>query len=380
MNNSVELIICGDICPTPDTTDYFKAGLPTPLFNNILPILKDADYVIGNLEFVLTDNPKSIKKAGPILHGPQNYIDILKNSGFDTLSLANNHIKDCGVQGVKSTIEACTNVDIDTFGAGANLTEAKRPFVKEINGFKIGFLAFAEQEFNCATEEEYGANFLDPYEDFDFIQDVRSKVDVLIIIYHGGVEYYEYPSPLLQKKCRKFIDKGADLVTCQHSHCIGTIEEYADKKIIYGQGNTLFGYRKDNISWNQGLLLKLSLIRKGIEIHINTELIPVHATKTGIDLIDKHNSKKILEALNLRSLKLIEKGFIQSSWVVFCESKKWLYLPWLFGFNRYLIHLNRFLSNGLINFFYKRRRLAISHNIVRCESHNEVVQELLKDK
>ena len=380
MKSKIELIICGDICPTTDTINYFEDGMHNILFNDISLYFDNANFVLGNLEFVLTDNPKPIAKAGPILNGPTNYIDILKKAGFNALSLANNHIKDCGEDGIKSTIEACENANIDTFGAGANLTEAKKPFVKEINGIKIGILAFAEQEFNCASNTEYGANYFDPFEDLDLIEKVKSQVDYLIILYHGGVEYYEYPSPLLQKKCKKFIDKGADFVTCQHSHCIGTIEEYGRKKILYGQGNTVFGYREGNDSWNQGLLIKLNLVKNGNEITVDTTLIPIHATKKGIELIDLKNSKKLLEALNSRSLKLLEEGFIQSSWKKFCESKKWLYLPWLFGFNRYLIHLNRLLSNGIVKVFYRRRQVATSHNIVRCETHNEVIQELLKDK
>ena len=59
-------------------------------------------------------------------------------------------------------------------------------------------------------------------------------------IINGGKEHYRYPSPDLQKICRKFIDKGADLVVCQHSHCIGCEEKYNHGTIVYGQWNFLF--------------------------------------------------------------------------------------------------------------------------------------------
>ncbi|WP_224490274.1 CapA family protein [Robertkochia flava] len=374
-----EIVICGDICPTKDTLRYFEAGRPEPLFNDLLSVFENADLVLGNLEFVLTDNPKPIVKAGPILHGSTKCIDVLKSSGFNLLSLANNHIKDCGEEGVKSTLEACREVNIDTLGAGANLEEAKKPYLKEINGFKIGILSFAEQEFNCASENEYGANFFDPYEDLDLIEDVKREVDYLVILYHGGVEYYEYPSPQLQKKCRRFVDKGADFVTCQHSHCIGTIENYQDKSILYGQGNTVFGFREGDDSWNQGLVVKLNLVRDEIGITNNINLIPIQAANKGIRLIDKDNSKKLLKALFLRSSTLSDKEFIQTSWEHFCGKKKHLYIPWLFGFNRYLIHLNRISQNSIVNLLFGKKQKAVSHNIIRCEAHNEVIQELLKD-
>ena len=380
MESKLELIICGDICPTTDTEASFKEGLPALLFNNILPVFEKADYVMGNLEFVLTDTPKAIDKAGPILYGATNYIDIIKKAGFNGLSLANNHIKDCGEAGVKTTLETCRNHNLDVFGAGANLNEAKIPLIKVINGVKIGFIAFAEQEFNCASDNAYGANFFDPYEDLDLITEVKNKVDCLIVIYHGGVEYYEYPSPLLQKKCRKFIDKGADFVTCQHSHCIGTLEAYEGKKILYGQGNTLFGYREDNTSWNEGLLVKLNLIKKEGELRIDTTLIPIHAINKGIKLLDTAEAKQLIDNLQERSLKVLDKDFIQASWEAFCEQKKWLYIPWLFGFNRYFIHLNRILKHKVVKLFYRKKQRATSLNIIRCEAHNEVIQELLKEK
>lgn len=67
------------------------------------------------------------------------------------------------------------------------------------------------------------------------------------MLYHGGKEYYRYSSPNLQKTCRKMTEKGADLVLCQHSHCIGSYEEYNDSTILYGQGNFIFNMKKMNI-------------------------------------------------------------------------------------------------------------------------------------
>jgi hypothetical protein len=377
MKNKIELIICGDLCPTEDTVVLFEQGDEMSLFNTVIPIFKNADLVFGNLEFVLTDTPKPIKKSGPILHGASKYSAVLKKAGFNLLSLANNHIKDCGPEGVQSTMKACTKAGIATFGAASNLGDAKKPYIEEINGLKIGFIAFAEQEFNTATENEAGANYFDPFEDLDSIAEFKKQVDYLIVIYHGGIEYYEYPSPLLQKKCKRFIDKGADFVSCQHSHCIGTMEEYADKKILYGQGNTLFGYRKGNDSWNQGLLVKIVI---DTESRIaDVLLMPIHATVKGIDFMDVAQSTKLLSNLYLRSKNLSNEKFIKESWANFCSKKKEFYFPFLFGFNRYLIHLNRLTKNSIVRLFYSKKRMHTSHNIIRCEAHNEVIQTLLNN-
>ncbi|WP_035759589.1 CapA family protein [Flavobacterium tegetincola] len=374
MNTTTEVIICGDLCPTVDTEAHFKAGDQNKIFNDCLPVFEKADLLFGNIEFVLTDNAKSIKKSGPILHGPTAYVSIFKDAGFDVVSLANNHIKDCGEEGVKSTLEVCAKASIATFGAAENLNKAKQPYIKIVNGFKIGFIAFAEQEFNCAGENEYGATFFDPYEDLDLIEAVKKQVDYLIIIYHGGIEYYEYPSPMLQKKCRKFVDKGADLVTCQHSHCIGTIENYKDKDIVYGQGNSLFGYREGNTSWNQGLMLKIEL---SAERHMMSYQGITAIKEGGIRLMTTEENQNLVHELSERSKRIYDPKFIKASWAAFCIKKESLYLPQYLGLNRYFIHLNRLTKNKLVKVLFPKKYLRSSHNIMRCEAHNEVMQTIL---
>src|SRR5699024_1436352 len=110
-----------------------------------------------------------------------------------------------------------------------------------------------------------GANPFDPLESFDHIQELKSKCDYVIVLYHGGKERYRYPSPYLQKVCRKFAQKGADLIVCQHSHCIGAYEEFEGSTIIYGQGNFIFN-TLNNEFWNTSLLIKVEITN---EIYIN---------------------------------------------------------------------------------------------------------------
>lgn len=380
MENPIEIIIAGDICPTKDTEPLFESGQEHPIFNNVLPLLKQADCTVANLECAVLNQGKAIKKSGPALKANESTIKVLKKAGFNVLSLANNHIKDFGAAGVINTINTCNKYTIETFGAGSNLTVAKKPFIKEIKGIKIGFLAFAEQEFNIASATEAGANFLDVYEDFDSIRSLKNKVDYLIVVYHGGVEYHPYPSPLLQKKCRKLIASGADLVTCQHSHCIGTTEQYQNGTIVYGQGNTLFGYRKNNSGWNEGLLLKVT-IHKQESLHASLTFVPVQTLPNGsINVMDTPLKEQRLATFFKQSQQCADANFIAAAWQSFCAHKSVLYIPWLLGFNTFCIRLNRLLGNRIVKLLYTKKRLRTALNIVRCEAHNEVIQTILENK
>lgn len=371
----MNIVVCGDICPTEDTVEYFKKGAYQNIFNNTIPVLKAADVLVGNLEFPLITNGIGVKKTGPILKGDDNFIEIFKKINFSALSLANNHIKDCGVDGVLNTLKICKDSNIATFGAGKNIEEAKKPLIIEKNGWKIGLMSFAEHEFNAAYNDEAGANLLDVYSDFDLIKDFKKEVDYLIILYHGGIEYYRYPSPLLKQKCRKLVESGADFVTCQHSHVIGTEEDYLNGKILYGQGNTVFGYRKNSNSWNEGLLVNISLSIKGCEL----EYLPIKISEEGIFLMNKTEKEDLIVKMNERAVLIKDKAFIEKSWDLFCESQKALYLPLLLGKGRVFNKLNRIFKNKLINCFYSRKKIMITHNVVRCESHDEVIQTVFNN-
>ena len=129
-------------------------------------------------------------------------------------------------------------------GVGENKTISAKPFVLSVSNKKIGVYACTEHEFSIAEDNKPGANPFDPLESFDHVSNLKKDCDYVIVLYHGGKEHYRYPSPMLQRVCRKFVEKGAGLVICQHSHCIGCEEKYLDGTIVYGQGNFIFNTHK----------------------------------------------------------------------------------------------------------------------------------------
>lgn len=375
-NEVIKLTILGDICPVKDTNRGFSSGDPRLILDDgILKMISGSDLTVGNLECAVTSSPKPIKKAGPVLHTPPSSIATLANAGFNALSLANNHIRDCGAEGVNSTIKVCKDYNIATFGAGECQKSAKEPFIITIKNRKIAFVSYAEEEFNAASDHGSGAAILDVYYDFDRMARLRSDVDFLIVLYHGGIEYHPYPSPLLKKRCRRMAEAGADLVLCQHSHCIGSYETYGKATILYGQGNNLFGYRRNNDNWNRGLLVQVKIENDNFSV----DFIPC---ETGSDsvlkLSPRETARLILEELNDRSEKISSDKFIFQQWLDFCERAENLNIPLLLGWNRYLIFLNRKFAGWPLRLIYKRRMRNITHNMIRCESHHEVVRTILE--
>ncbi len=371
----IKITVLGDICPTNDYKPFFKEN-PDALFADIAPILKDSDYSICNLECPATNYDKPIVKTGPNLKADPSIVKILKDIGINAVSLANNHVLDYGVQGMLDTLDTLKENDVKQFGGGKDSEEAALPLIVEIKGEKVGFLSFAEHEFNLATENTAGANWFDPYESLKVVSKLKSVCDYVIVLYHGGIEHYKLPSPLLQKKCRAIVDAGADAVFCQHSHCIGTMESHNEKPIVYGQGNTVFGYRENSKPWNEGFVF--TLILNNGKVGLDHKLL--HAFTNGITLASEEAYKARIEECAEDSKALSDPQAIKDGWDAFCKKSEALVLPNIYGKSRIFNKLNRMLGNKLVDMFIKKHKFLVTLAYVRCEAHHEVVNTILENK
>lgn len=368
-----DILIFGDICPDNDYKKLYGYNGKSVFDGKIKDLVENSCLVVGNLECPSTKSTSYIKKCGPVLKAELDDVKYLKEFGFDAFSLANNHILDYGSDAVKETIDDIKNCGLECFGAAENEEDSKKPYITQVNGKKIGFLSFAEAEFNLARGNNPGANHFDPYTSFDDISELKAQCDYVIVLYHGGIEHYIYPSPLLQKKCRKMAQSGADLVLCQHSHCIGTYEEIYGSTIIYGQGNSAFGYRAGNDSWNEGFIVSVSLEDNSVNLYL------MNAVEEGIVLTNETDSQNRIKQMKKDSEKIDDFEFIKEEWNKYCSKQEALDLALVYGKNRVYNKINRILNNRLIKMMYGPKKQMITMNLIRCEAHHEVVQTILEN-
>lgn len=370
----MQLIIAGDLVPTQSNIDLFnKADTKSLLGEELYSLWESTDMRIFNLEVPLTDKEEHIPKCGPNLIAPTSTINGIKALNPSLLTLANNHILDQGELGFKSTQDILNKNNIPFIGIGNNLSEASKPYIIQQDGLRIGVYNCAEHEFTIATEKTPGANPFDPLESLDHIHNLKSKCDYVIALYHGGKEHYRYPSPYLQKVCRKITQKGADLVLCQHSHCIGCLEKYEKSTIVYGQGNFIFD-DCDSEYWQTSLLIKIE-VNNGF----NIEYVPIVKKKNVVRLAEGEVEKEILSAFYKRSEDILQEEFINKEYQKFSEKYSELYLRGFSGFGKWLSRLDRRLLNGiLLKGRYNKNKLLAIQNYIECEAHRELVLTSLK--
>lgn len=373
----MSIVIGADLVPTKSNVELFEKGdIDTLIGSELKDIILNADYRIFNLEIPLTDESNPIKKCGPNLIAPTKCISAYKAMNIDLLTLANNHILDQGKKGLESSIETLKSAGISYVGVGDSIKDASKPKIICCNGKKIGIYACVEHEFTVATEIDSGANPIDLLETPDHIVELKKQCDYVIVLYHGGKEQYRYPSPNLHKTCRKLVEKGADLVICQHSHCIGCKEEYLQGTIVYGQGNFLFD-DEENEYWQTSLLIMLSS-------DFEVKYIPLKKTGNSVRLAKGAEAENILEQFNIRSEEILDSDKLYQHYSELADQYKNHYLFSVMKIKRGLLYriINKLtkgsLDKNIINKAFNSMYRYELENYVECEAHRELLLNILK--
>lgn len=310
----MRLIFCGDLVPTPPTRAGFDAGDLNALFGDTLPLLARGDFAVVNLEGALTESEAAIRKLGALLKGKPADAAVMAAAGFTHVDMSNNHVMDYGIAGMRDTVSAVETAGMAPFGFGENDQDSRKPLILEKNGERVAVVAVCEHEYSYALPDRYGANPFDPFDTMEDIALAKAQADRVVVLYHGGKEHCEYPSPRLRKACRAMVRAGADLVLTQHSHCIGSRERYRGGEILYGQGNFLFLDEPDNEQWKSGLIAEVAF---GPDMQVTYH--PVVVTPTGIRLAGAAEREALLSALAARSETLADEKSWMAAWEAFCR-------------------------------------------------------------
>lgn len=344
--------------------------------NSLFELFKQSNINILNLEAPVTSNMSKILKTGPNIKADrESTLDILKKLKVDIVTLANNHVLDYGEQGVIDTIKFCRENEFQTIGAGENLEEASKTLYIDSAEGKIAIINFAENEWSSATVVTAGANPMDIIDNAKQIKDAKNQSDFVFVIVHGGHEYYNLPSPRMQKQYRFYAEQGADIVIGHHTHCISGNETYLGVPIFYSLGNFLFTSSSSLRDWYVGMVLEIN-VNKG---KLYTKLHPVQQQNETfkLDLLYGTEKSAILDRVKVYSNIIEDKVRLKHNWDDFVESKYNSYLnnfsPLSFISNRYLRAAFRKLKMRMIN----KKGMALTLNLIRCEAHSDVSKEVI---
>lgn len=212
------------------------------LTENFFREIEDCDIKCCNLEAPISNAsffPQ--KKIGPNNSNSEQSIKALKQSGFNLVTLANNHIFDFGVAGIYKTIETLDKYGIEYVGAGTSHDQVYTPFIKVCNGVKVGILNFAENGFGAAIDNQaYGFAYIFSEAIKQQLKEVCLYCDFVVGVCHAGPEMWNIPLPEWRQVYKGLIDIGVDVVVAHHPHVPQGWEDYKNGCIFYSLGNFAF--------------------------------------------------------------------------------------------------------------------------------------------
>jgi poly-gamma-glutamate synthesis protein (capsule biosynthesis protein) len=249
-----EILLLGDLILDVPDPDHWLSG--------IAPLTRSADIVIGHLEVPYTTSAEEMPGDVPAPGADPAHLAALARAGFTAVSLAGNHMMDCGVPGLAETIAGLESYGIAHAGAGMSLAEARAPALIDAGGRTVALLSYncvgpepcwaAVDRPGCAYVEVRATDGgpsrpqaelreIDPTSLAAMENDIaaaRAQADLVIVALHKGITHVPaalaaYERPLAIAAVRA----GADAVAGHHAHIARGIELIEGRPVFHGLGN-----------------------------------------------------------------------------------------------------------------------------------------------
>ena len=243
------------------------------------------DLRLVNLETAVTtaDAPWPGKGVHYRMH-PAN-VGCLTAARIDCCALANNHVLDFEVRGLRDTLHALDAAGIRHAGAGLDLEAAAAPALLEVHGAspcRVALLACTDNQPDfAATGQHPGTHYLEVSLEADTLARVADAIgraraagaDWVVFSNHWGANFVERPAPDFREFARHVIELGADVVYGHSAHICQGIEIHRGKPILYDTGDFIDDYAVDPVLRNdRSCLFKLMFDQGRLQ---RIELVPV---------------------------------------------------------------------------------------------------------
>lgn len=308
---NVSIAIVGDV--------MFARNMPSVLsldsspFAGVSNVTSNVDLLIVNFENAATTSTSAVKGDVPLKCSPE-YVPLAKANNNTIATLANNHVCDYGIDGMRDTIKYIAEAGMTPMGAGENESEAHQSVTKDVNGRNITVLNYMDS--NNFKEYSYEvlpyANGSAPgYSAYDS-EDAQKQIaearengsDFIIVSMHFGNEYSRSPNEDQEKIAHELIDYGADVVIGAHPHVTQGVEMYKGKPICYSMGNFIFDLARADTQ--RDYFVQMDLINDTCELTIYPVVISGYLPY----FMSPEDGKSLLEELNPQcdQLNITENG------------------------------------------------------------------------
>lgn len=244
-----------------------------PMLTYIKDIVKDYDLAYYNEEVILGGTSIGLSSY-PAFNSPYEVGLDMIDTGFNMVSLATNHTLDRGIKAIENSLDFWNSTDVYTSGSYKTMEERNNIKIKERNNITYAMLNYTYGTNGIKRPNGYESyvNIWDmsnknSYEEYknvvkQDIENIRDKVDVLIVAMHFGEEY-NFNTTWYQEDSSNFLSSlGVDIIIGTHSHVLGPIKWINNTLVIYSLGNFLSAHEVVNLSNRIGLLSSIDIVKE----------------------------------------------------------------------------------------------------------------------
>lgn len=341
-DDAFRLLFAGDLILLEDQVKNAYNGKKYE-FDECFEYTKDyiasADYSIGVLEGPTAGSERGYSSSNYgdgkklALNFPDEWVDAVKNAGFDLVTTANNHALDKGISGMERTIRVLKDKNLDFIGTYLNGEDKNQNSVKiiEKDGIKIAILSYTSFINHVYTNDIVSGDksyissvIVNPEnENFykikkqvkkDFEKASEANADLIVVLPHWGTQFASKPNEAQLEWEKIFKEYGADIILGDHTHSVEPV--YIDKEndnsyTLYSPGNYANIYREHDGDFSA--MTEVYIDRKTKSV-IGGAIIPMWTNSTingnyrAIPVYDIITDKKLTNSLTTYDLERVKKA------------------------------------------------------------------------
>ncbi|MCB9411284.1 MAG: CapA family protein [Actinobacteria bacterium] len=342
----------------------------------LLDLWATCDSSFVNLEGPIESAGAPVRKTGPNIFQDPLVVERIASAGL-SVTLANNHIMDFGIDGLSTTLAALDARGIKRTGAYTSREERVDLELEDSDGDAVVIVNRCEAEW-VQDASGAGAPVLDLVELCRTVKQHKSRGLLPILVLHGGQEMWDLPSPKRRDQARFLAEEGAAAIVYHHTHVPSAWEVWDGVPISYGLGNFSFSMENSDIRFSQGLTAIL-VVESG---RVSMELVPTaFDASSGLVSVMPSDQAGYLERKLMALRSIVESdASLEAHWNQFTRSQA-------FAAGKLAMPLG--YSSGRVGWGVMSRAMAPVLrrlpneldpllNAVRCDSHREVLTTVLE--
>ena len=262
--------------------DVFRQKGAAWFFGGVQEYFARDDLTFVNLEGPLTGIPQKVVKKFPIKGEPR-HADALVSGSVEVVNLSNNHMLDCGKDGLAETLRVLDRAGIAYAGEG-------HVFQTTVRGVTIAFFGYNGWSADAGSIARIKRDL------------AASRARVKIVEFHWGVERTYRHNATQERLAHAAVDAGASFVVGAHPHVVQDVQTYRGVPIVYSMGNFVFGANK-NPADKDTMLVRARFTPQGL---LDWQIIPARLSSVAshndyrpVIIRDERERQRILRKMGL---------------------------------------------------------------------------------